>query len=216
MKKILFPITVCTLMMMSSCGGEHPHENTETTTEATEEICFYNYAEGTAAVRWTAFKTNDKIAVGGQFNTVNVTVGDKSTKITDILETIKFNIPTASTNTSNEDRDAKIVASFFGAMDATDIILGQVKSAEGDNKEGSCTIYLTLNNVEKEVVLNYTVSNDVIKLTGSIDMVDFGAESAVASLNEVCKDLHKGSDGISKTWSNVDLEIEASLNKDCH
>ena len=216
MKKILFPITVCAVMMMSSCGGDHGHDHTEATPETTEEICFYNYAEGTAAVRWTAFKTNDKIAVGGQFNTVNVTVGDKSTKITDILETIKFNIPTASTNTSNEDRDAKIVASFFGAMDATDIILGQVKSAEGDNKQGICTIYLTLNNVEKEVILNYTVSNDVIKLTGSIDVVDFGAENAVASLNEVCKDLHKGSDGISKTWSNVDLEIEASFNKDCH
>lgn len=216
MKKILFPITVCTVMMMSSCGEDHNHEHNEATPETTEEICFYNYAEGTAAVRWTAFKTNDKIAVGGQFNTVNVTVGEKSTKITDILETIKFNIPTASTNTSNEDRDAKIVASFFGAMDATDIILGQVKSAEGDNTSGTCTFYLTLNNVEKEVALNYTVSNDVIKLTGSVDMVDFGAESAIASLNEVCKDLHKGSDGISKTWSNVDLEIEASLNKDCH
>lgn len=216
MKKILFPITVCTVMMMSSCGGDHGHEHTEATTESTEEICFYNYAEGTAAVRWTAFKTNDKIAVGGQFNTVNVTVGDKSTKITDILETIKFNIPTASTNTSNEDRDAKIVASFFGAMEATDIILGQVKSVEGDNTAGTCTFYLTLNNVEKEVVLDYTVTNDVIKLTGSIDVVDFGAENAVASLNEVCKTLHVGSDGISKTWSNVDLEIEASLNKDCH
>jgi polyisoprenoid-binding protein YceI len=216
MKKILFPITVFTVMFMSSCGGNHGDENTETTPETTEEICFYNYANGTAVVRWTAFKTNDKIAVGGQFNTVNVTVGDKSTKITDILETIKFNIPTGSTNTSNEDRDAKIVASFFGVMEATDIILGQVKSAEGDNTAGSCTFYLTLNNVEKEVILNYTVTNDVIKLTGGIDVVDFGAENAVASLNEVCKDLHIGSDGVSKTWSTVDLEIEASLNKDCH
>ena len=216
MKKILLPITACTLMFMSSCGGDHGHEHTEASPETSEEICFYNYAEGTAAVRWTAFKTNDKIAVGGQFNTVNVTVGDKSTKITDILETIKFNIPTKSTNTSNEDRDAKIVASFFGAMDATDIILGQVKSAEGDNTAGTCTFYLTLNNVEKEVILNYTVAKDVVKLTGSIDLVDFKGEEAIASLNKVCEALHVGSDGISKTWSNVDLEIEASLNKDCH
>lgn len=216
MKKILLPIAVFTAVIMSSCGGEHTAKNTETTPETTEEICFYNYAEGTVAVRWTAFKTNDKIAVGGQFNTVNVTVGDKSTKITDILESIKFNIPTASTNTTNEDRDAKIVASFFGAMDATDMILGQVKSAEGDNTAGTCTFFLTLNNVEKEVVLNYTVTKNVIMLKGSIDMVDFGAEDAIASLNKVCEAVHIGSDGETKTWSNVDLEIEASLNTDCH
>lgn len=216
MKKIFIPITVLATVLMSSCGGNETTENTETTPEVTEEICFYNYAQGSAAVRWTAFKTNDKIAVGGQFNTVNVTVGEKSTKITDILETIKFNIPTKSTNTSNEERDAKIVASFFGAMEATDIILGQVKSAEGDNISGTCIFYLTLNNVEKEVELNYSVANDVIKLTGSIDLLDFNGEAAITSLNEVCKDLHIGTDGISKTWNNVKLEIEASLNKDCH
>lgn len=216
MKKILFPITVCTVIFMSSCGSDHTNENTVTTPETTEEICFYNYANKSVAVRWTAFKTNDKIAVGGQFNTVNITVGEKSTKITDILETVKFNIPTASTNTSNEDRDAKIVASFFGAMENTDIILGQVKSAEGDNTAGKCTFYLTLNNVEKEVILDYIVTNDVIKLTGTIDMVDFGAENAIASLNKVCEALHVGSDGETKTWTNVDLEIEASFNKDCH
>ncbi len=215
MKKILLPIAVITAFTLSSCGGDKT-ENTTEVLETAEQTCFYTYAESSAEVRWTAFKTSDKVAVGGQFNQVNVTAGEKSTKITDVLETIKFNIPTASTNTANEDRDAKIVKSFFGAMDATDIILGQVKSAEGDNTSGTCTFYLTLNNVEKEVVLNYTVEDATVKLTGEIDMLNFGAEAAVESLNKICGALHKGADGITKTWSTVELSIEAKLNKDCH
>ncbi|PCI96838.1 MAG: hypothetical protein COB15_09150 [Flavobacteriales bacterium] len=217
MKKLILPIAVFTAFIITSCGGEENVKTTSATPENTQEICFYSYdASAGTQVRWTAFKTSDKVAVGGQFDQVNVIAGEKSTKITDVLETIKFNIPTSSTNTANKDRDAKIVASFFNAMDATDLILGQVKSAEGDNTNGTCTFYLTLNNVEKEVVLNYTVEDATVKLTGEIDMVDFGAEAAVASLNEICGALHTGADGVSKTWSVVELVIETTLKKACH
>ena len=219
MKKIFLPIAIVTALIITSCDGG---ENTETTEESstettTEETCFYAYDENAGTqVRWTAFKTSDKVAVGGQFDQVNVTAGDKSTKITEVIEMIKFNIPTSSTNTANEDRDSKIVKSFFGAMNATDIILGQVKSATGDNTSGTCTFYLTINNVEKEVVLNYTVEDATIKLTGEIDLVNWSAEAAVASLNEVCGALHTGEDGETKTWSVVELAIETTLKKECH
>lgn len=219
MKKLFIPIAVFTALLISSCGSSDNGSDTssnEGNTEAKEEICFYHYSEGSAAVRWTAFKTNDKVGVGGQFDVVNVTAGEKSTKITEVLETIKFNISTSSTNTANADRDKKIVEHFFNTMESTDIILGQVKSATGDNNSGTCVFYLTLNNVEKEVTLDYTVKDDVITLTGEIDMTDFGAESAVEAINKACEALHTGADGVSKTWPNVELAIEAKLTKECH
>lgn len=219
MKKLFLTLSVITAFTLASCGGEEKSETTEnqTSTEPTEETCFYSYNESTGAqVRWTAFKTTAKTPVGGQFNQVNVSAGEKSTKITDVLKTIKFNIPTESTNSANEERDVKIVESFFGAMDATDIIIGQVKDAAGDNKSGTCTFYLTLNNVEREVTLNYTLEDALLTLTGEIDLVDFKAESAVAALNKVCEDLHTGEDGVTKTWSVVELVIETTLNKKCH
>ena len=218
MKKLFLPIAVITAFTITSCGGGETTDATEeTATENTAGTCFYSYDETTGAqVRWTAFKTTAKVGVGGQFDQVNVTAGDKSTKITDLLETIKFNIPTSSTNTANEGRDSKIVESFFSVMNETDIILGQVKSVEGDNISGTCTFYLTINNVEKETVLNYTVEDATVKLTGEIDMVDFGAEAAVAALNEVCGPLHTGEDGVTKTWSVVELSIETTLTKECH
>lgn len=219
MKKILLSISVITAFTFASCGGE---EKTNTTakpvsTETSEEICFYSYNEAAGTqVRWTAFKTTAKKPVGGQFNQVNVTIGEKSTKITDVLKTIKFNIPTSSTNTNNEDRDSKIVNSFFGAMNATDLIIGQAKYATGDNKSGSCIFYLSLNNIEREITLNYTLEGAALKLTGEIDLINFKAEDAVSSLNKVCGELHTGEDGVTKTWSIVELAIETTLDKVCH
>ncbi len=217
MKKILIPITVIAAMFVSSCGNSESHETAETQTENAEAICFYEYDNtSTATVKWTAFKTSDKVAVGGTFNEVNVKAGEKSTKLSDVLRTITVSIPTSSTNTTNPDRDAKITNSFFGAMANTDIILAHVKDVEGDNESGTCTFYLTLNDVEKEVVLSYTVADNVVKMTGEIDMNNWNAQGAVESLNKVCEDLHKGADGVSVTWPNVELEIEATLAKRCH
>jgi polyisoprenoid-binding protein YceI len=217
MKKYILPIAVFAAFSLSSCGGEQTEDTTTDVVDTpTEETCFYTYKEGSAEVRWTAFKTTDKVGVGGQFNQVNVLAGEKSTKITDVLETIKFNIPTSTVNTADQGRDEKLVEFFFGAMNATDIILGQVKSASGDNEAGTCTFYLTINNVEKEVTLDYKVDDDSINLTGEIDLANFGAEGAVESINKACEALHTGADGVSKTWPNVELNIDAKFNKKCH
>lgn len=213
MKKIVLPIAIISMFIISSCKDQ----SSETANKSVEQSCFYAYdATAGTQVRWKAFKTSDKVGVDGEFNKVNVTAGEKSTKITDVLQTIKFNIPTSSINTTNEERDVKIVKSFFNAMDATDLIIGHVKNAEGNNTSGTCTFYLTINKVEKEVILNYTVEDAMIKLIGEIDLTNFNAEKAITSLNDACKDLHKGTDGVSKTWPTVELSIETNLKKVCH
>jgi polyisoprenoid-binding protein YceI len=214
MKKIVLPLSLFAAFAMSSCGGGETPKS-ETKKEITS--CFYTYDETAGAeVRWKAFKTTDKVGVPAKFDEVNVSAGPKSTKVTDILEKIKFNIPSASTNTANKDRDMKIVKHFFGTMENTDLIVGQVKSAEGDNKSGKCTFYLTLNNVEKEVILNYSVEDALLRLTGEIDVANFGANAAVDAINKACEVLHTGPDGVSKTWSTVELLIETTLKKECH
>ncbi len=215
-KNIFLPLSIFAAVTLSSCGGNDVTETATNVENNAEETCFYSYEEGSATVRFTAFKTTEKIGVGGQFDQVNVTAGEKSTKITDVLNTIKFNIKTGSVNTNDEGRDAKLVEFFFGKMNETDMILGQVKATTGDNTAGVCTFYLTLNGVEKEVAMDYTVTDDNIKLSGAIDLTDFNGLEAVESINTACKALHTGADGVSKTWPNVDLVIEAKLTKDCH
>jgi len=216
MKKLFLPFTLVAASILSSCGGEQ-QEQAISKEESTEQTCFYSFNENNeTTVKWTAFKTNEKIGVGGQFNEVYIMGGERSTKIEDVLKTIKFNIKTASTNTGNEERDQKIINSFFGTMITSDIILGQIKSAEGDNNTGNCVAFLTLNNVEKEVVLSYVLEDNIIKLTGEIDINNWDGQAALTALNEVCSDLHKGEDGESITWPNVELNIQSALKKDCH
>lgn len=215
MKKIIFPTVIITSLLLFSCDDKNNVKNTQN--ENSEPICFYEYTKAsTAVVSWTAFKTTEKVGVGGTFNQVMVKAGEKSTKITDVLNGINFTIMTESTFTKNEDRDKKIIESFFGAMDATDLIIGQVKSAKGNNESGTCTFYLTLNNIEKEVTLDYKVNDNKVNLTGEIDLANWNGDAAIASLNKVCEDLHKGADGVSKLWSVIDLNIEATLSKNCN
>ena len=44
-----------------------------------------------------------------------------------------------------------------------------------------------------------------------MDLENWKAQAALDALNVVCFDLHKGVDGISKTWSEVKIEISAVL-----
>lgn len=210
MNNYFLTILFASSLIISSCGND--------TAKTQEEVaCFYEYEKTNAvSLKWTAYKTSEKVAVGGSFNDVLITGGEKSTKLAEVLNTIKFTILTNSTNTTNPDRDDKIVNSFFGAMMGTDIIMGQVSGVEGDNEKGKCSFFVTMNEIEKEVVLDYTVTDNVVKLVGELDLNNWNANEAIASLNKVCEDLHKGADGVSVLWPNVGLDIEVALSKRCH
>ena len=72
MKKIFLPIAIITAFTLGSCGGDKSTDVIEETTVTEGATCFYSYDETAGAqVRWTAFKTSEKIGVGGQFDQVN-------------------------------------------------------------------------------------------------------------------------------------------------
>ena len=63
--------------------------------------------------------------------------------------------------------------------------------------------------------MSYTVEENILKLSGSLDLIDWEAMEAVESINNACLDLHKGEDGVSKTWSEMEISILVPLIKDC-
>lgn len=210
MNKYFLAILLSTSIVIFSC-------NSDKSSETDNIACFYEFDKSsTVNLKWTAYKTSEKVAVGGTFNDVLVKAGEKSTKLTEVLNTIAFTILTNSTNTTNPDRDQKIVSSFFGAMTGTDIIMGQVSKVEGDNEKGTCSFFVTMNGIEKEVILTYTVTENIVKMVGELDLNNWNGNDAIASLNKVCEDLHKGADGVSVLWPNIGIEIEAALSKRCH
>ena len=46
-----------------------------------------------------------------------------------------------------------------------------------------------------------------------MQLKDWNALGALESLNKVCFDLHKGADGVSKTWEDVAIEVSTFLRK---
>ncbi|HCQ29547.1 MAG TPA: hypothetical protein DIU39_04625 [Flavobacteriales bacterium] len=221
MKKPVTYILALATVLITACGGEKHQTETQTdnNNEAAKETiaCFYSYNPANTTLKWEAFKTTNRVAVGGTFNTINVkTAIDSSSKIEEVIESIKFAIPTNTVNSNNEGRDEKIAKFFFGNMKGGDLIIGQVKELQGDDKQGKAVFYLTLNDVEKEVTFDYTIDDATVKMQGSINLEDFMATDAVNALNEQCYDLHKGEDGVSKLWPDVSLSFETTFNKYCH
>ncbi|WP_000697032.1 YceI family protein, partial [Leptospira interrogans] len=85
-----------------------------------------------------------------------------------------------------------------------------------DKTSGKGIIGLTLNGVTKKIDLNFTLQNGIqLDAKTNLNLGDFKALSALDSLNKVCMDLHKGKDGASKLWPEVELTISTKLKLDC-
>ena len=88
-----------------------------------------------------------------------------------------------------------------------ELLSGTVVTTSDNN--GTATI--TMNGVTNSFPIEYMISGQMVTLSGTLNLEDFNATSAIESLNKVCFDLHKGTDGISKTWSDVNIEVATYL-----
>ena len=109
-----------------------------------------------------------------------------------------------------------MVEFFFKQMDTPESISGKVLNmSDPVNGKGTAELEVTMNNIAQKVMTEYTLSNDTIHLFTEIDMATWNAIHAANKLNEVCKVLHTGADGVSKLWPTVRMEIKSALKKDC-
>lgn len=174
---------------------------------AEETVTTYSIVEDSTDVRFTAYKTTDKIPVGGTFKEVNLSY-EAGESPEETLDGLQFTIPVSSlfTNDTTNTRDPKIIHFFFDVMKETQTIKGTFSIDE--NKE--CSVELTMNGVSTELPMEYEITDDShINLSGTMDLNKWNALDALASLNKACYDLHTGSDGVSKTWE--DVAITASV-----
>ena len=72
---------------------------------------------------------------------------------------------------------------------------------------------------QQNEVICYDLNSDRINLINDkkfsmatkMDVLNWNAKSSLDSLNLICKELHKGLDGISKTWSEVAINITSTF-----
>ncbi len=225
MKKVFMIFLLGGVTLFSACGGEEekkeePKSETPTQPETTtpEAVCHYELDASSVNVIWTAYKLTEKVGVGGGFDSVTVEgFNTEATDLANALVGVQLNMYVSSTNTSNAERDVKIKDSFFGTMADTEVITGTVSSAamgEHEN-QGSCVVSLTMNGNTNDVDFLWNWENGEILMKSNVNVPDWDAQGALDALNAVCSELHKGEDGESVLWPDVEVTVKASIAENC-
>ena len=202
MKKYLLNLVLLLILsVIVSCKDTQKKEKINTENKG------YTVEQKTTTVNWIAYKTTDKVPVKGQFTQLNIENSSKSKTALEALNNLKFSIPVSSLFTNDTIRDSKLKDFFFGVLKNTSLISGTIHI----NNETSGTVDILMNGITQALPITFIVSDQMVTLEAVMDLDNWQAQTAIESLNEVCKELHTGSDRISKTWSEVKIEVATYL-----
>lgn len=215
MKQTFFYVSA--VVLFAACGDATTTKDTTAPEVGAPKgpVCTYSYNAGTTQMQWEAYKFTEKKGVKGTFTDVKVSGVQDATEPARVFEHATFDITTGSVSSGDATRDPKITEHFFGKMTSGEHLTGSVTSVEGTETSGTIVFNLSMNGTEKAVEGTYTVTGNELELTAALSVSDWGGDAAIASLNEACKDLHKGPDGSSKLWPDVTVSISTTLNKAC-
>ncbi len=154
-------------------------------------------------INWTAYKTTSKVPVSGKFTSLNIKNEIKGNTVKEALNNVEFSIPVSSIFSNNQDRDYKLKSLFFGVMKNTELLSGTMHIVDDFNGYAD----FSMNDIIEKLPFTYSVEGKTIEIKAVMNTDSWQAQSAIASINNACLELHKGSDGISKTWSDVGIAI---------
>jgi hypothetical protein len=211
MKKtiIILFLVIATAFNFTACKSDAKKEENKTEEIETTKKSSLPFAVVNAKneINFTAYKTTEKLGVGGQFNKVDVLSGGEGNNVKEAINNTEFSIPVSSLFTKDTSRDYKIKKFFFGMMDNTKLLSGKLMLT--DDANGIAEI--KMNGISQNVPFTYTIVDKAFNMKAVIDINNWNASAALASLNTVCLDLHRGADGVSKTWSEVALNITSTF-----
>lgn len=220
MKKHLF--TIGSAILLAACGGNTTENTTlkgtdsanDSTSANTKEVaCTKAYNQAETWIKFGAFKTTEKKEVGGEFKEFTIEGTKQADTHEEIFANASFNIPIYGLDTKDLGRNKRIKEEFFGTMNGTENLTGKVTGFNQDSSK--VNVELKMNELSQEIALDYTIAGDTIKLTGSLDVLNWEGSEALAALNKACESLHKGPDGVSKTWADVSLYITSVVKSTC-
>lgn len=212
MKKIAFACLSVLLITGISCKDAKKGQDGGTVELEVAPSEKFSLVKDSTKVSFTAYKTTEKLPVGGKFTKINITNSKEGSTAMEALNGTTFSIPVSSlfTNDATGTRDPKILEFFFGVMDNTELISGVFKVSTGD----TCSIDVTLNGKTANIPLGHEMVGDYgYTFKGVMNLENWDALNAVESINKACEVLHTGKDGVSKTWSEVAVHADVLLQK---
>ncbi len=193
-------LLLVTTLYVTSCKKKEKKE-----AKSTEKL--FSVEAKTTAINWTAYKTTSKIPVKGKFSKLTIENTKKASSALEALDGLKFSIPISSLFTNDTIRDGKLKKFFFGTLKNTSLISGTINM----NNETSGSVDITMNGISQVLPIAYVISDQMVTIEAIMDLDNWQAQTAIEALNAVCKDLHTGDDGITKTWSEVKIEVATYL-----
>ena len=177
--RILALSSLVLLLGLSSCSND---KDETTGGESEENICMYSYNEGSTDFEWVAYKTTEKKGVAGTFTDIVMDFEPSENPI-EVIKSMAFTMKTASTETNDEGRNAKIVEHFFGKLN-TEEIKGKVTGI--NEKEGTATVMISMHGISYDIEGDYTLSDDhVFSFNSSIDVMWWNGMAGIACRNFV-------------------------------
>lgn len=219
MKKFTLPSFLIVLMLiMVACSNKdkkssYSKQTNETKeTKETKEVKKISTAAFTLErakndISFTAYKFTEKFPVKGYFKKVNIISGGEGVSVKEAIHNTEFEVPVSSLHTLDKSRDYKIRKFFFDVMMNTKSLAGKFSITDDSNG----VVSLTMNGETQDIPFTYTIDGRTFNMKAVMDVNNWKAGKALASLNKICKDLHTGSDGVSKTWSEVALDISSTF-----
>ena len=166
-------------------------------------------------VIWNGYKTNDKLKVVGYFNEFNSDRENQNfSSIESLVNGLKFSIKSSSSVSGDPIRDQNLQDHFFSYLTRDFLIEGTLGLPINDSIDVDFIVFGQIKTLrfgcKYNVIPDSPNSDYLIKISGSIDLESqFGGLQAFNAISKKCYDLHKGSDGVSKTWKQVDVLIKA-------
>lgn len=154
-------------------------------------------------VKWTAFKTPQKVGVSGAFTDLKYSGNNSGPSLEAALKEASLIIDSSKIDTNNPARDSKIVKFFFSNAMGDNKITAKVKSVSNN----IANLEVTMNNKTVEVPLSLSLEKSKLTATGHLDILDFSMSKSLKAINKACYALHEG-----KTWSHVIVEVTTKAN----
>ena len=185
-------------------------------TTAAHAECTYALEKEGVQAEWTAFKFTSKAPVKGTFADTTLEGPKTARTLTALAEGLSMKIVGKSVKTGNPGRDATVAGFFFSFMKDGGNISGKATRVEGNDSAGTVHIDITMNGQTRDVPFSYKIGKDgSVAATASIDILDFRMQPAFDQIHKACEEQHTGDDGISKTWTQVDLSLTGRFTSSC-
>jgi len=210
------PILLCFFIVISCNIGQEKNIKTDDNKELKPKAdkCIYSFSDSTINLFWAGYKTTDKLKVLGSFQEIKTNHSDqKFSSIDELVNGITFSINSKSSESGDPIRDANLRDYFFNYLTDNFQINGNVSEYNNDFLVANIDVL----GINRQVKFTHTIANNVLKLRALISLDELGAYKAYNSISAKCYDLHKGADGISKTWDEVNVILDVPfIKEDCN